>query len=52
MGDGEIKIDLNSRVFVANLPSDQISKDELRDRFSKYGFVKGKLNYFSGRWKV
>ena len=41
MGDGEVKIDLNSRVFVANIPSDQIDKEELRERFAKYGFVKG-----------
>eukprot|EP00057_Strongylocentrotus_purpuratus_P026803 XP_011681277.1 PREDICTED: nuclear receptor coactivator 5 isoform X2 [Strongylocentrotus purpuratus] len=38
MGE-EIKINLGSRVFVANLPTEQMDKEELIKRFEKYGRI-------------
>lgn len=33
--------DLVSRIFIGNLPTDQLTRDDLEDIFKKYGYVRG-----------
>ena len=36
---------LNSRVFIGNLPTDRVTRDDLEEIFGKYGKIAGKYIY-------
>lgn len=49
-GDGPNMTDpstANSRVFVGNIPTREMSKKDLEDRFKKHGAILGKIDKLS-----
>ena len=42
---------LTSRVFIANLPTERVSRDDLEEMFSKYGKILGMLTKFEYQMK-
>jgi RNA recognition motif-containing protein len=37
----------NSRIFVGNIPTNEMTKKDLEERFKKHGAILGKLNWES-----